>query len=46
MNFKGYGNDIDWHIEYAEKYLDATYPHDVNYKGEFFVPSLDYSAYG
>ena len=44
MNFKGYGNDIDWHIEYAEKYLDATYPHDVNYKGEFFVPSLDYSA--
>ena len=44
MNFKDYGNDIDWHIEYAEKYLDATYPHDVNYKGEFFEPSLDYSA--
>lgn len=44
MNFKDYGNDIDWHIEYGEKYLDVTYPKDVNYQGKFFVPSLDYSA--
>ena len=35
MNFKDYGNDIDWHIEYAEKYLDVTYPEDVNYQGKF-----------
>lgn len=44
MNFKDYGNDVDWHIEYAEKYLDVTYPEDVNYQGKFFVPDLDYSA--
>lgn len=45
MQFKDYGNDIDWHIEYAEKYLDATYPKDVNYQGNFFVPDNDYSAF-
>lgn len=44
MNFKDYGNDIDWHIEYGEKYLDVTYPEDVNYQGKFFVPAQDYSA--
>lgn len=44
MNFKDYGNDIDWHIEYAEKYLDVTYPEDVNYQGKFFVPDNDYQA--
>lgn len=44
MQFKDYGNDIDWHIEYAEKYLDATYPKDVNYQGKFFVPELNYDA--
>lgn len=43
MRFKDYGNDIDWHIEYSEKYLDATYPEDVNYRGKFFVPDKDYS---
>ena len=42
MRFKGYGNDIDWHIVYAERYLDATYPEDVDYRGKFFVPSSDY----
>lgn len=42
MRFKGYGNDIDWHIDYAEKYLDVTYPEDVNYQGKFFLPDLDY----
>lgn len=42
MRFKDYGNDIDWHIEYAEKYLDVTYPRDVNYQGKFFSPDLDY----
>lgn len=42
MRFKGYGNDVDWHIEYAEKYLDVTYPQDVNYQGKFFSPDLDY----
>lgn len=44
MNFKDYGNDIDWHIEYAEKYLDVTYPEDVNYQGKFFVPDINYQA--
>lgn len=44
MQFKGYGNDVDWHIEYTEKYLDATYPEDVNYQGKFFTPALDYAA--
>lgn len=44
MNFKDYGNDIDWHIVYGEKYLDVTYPEDVNYQGKFFVPAQDYSA--
>lgn len=44
MQFKDYGNDIDWHIEYAEKYLDATYPEDVNYQGKFFAPDNDYAA--
>ena len=43
MRFKGYGNDVDWHIEYAEKYLDATYPEDVNYQGKFFSPDLNYN---
>ena len=43
MQFKGYGNDIDWHIVYGEKYLDVTYPEDVNYQGKFFVPDLNYS---
>lgn len=45
MRFKGYGNDVDWHIEYAEKYLDATYPEDVNYQGKFFSPDLNYNDY-
>ena len=45
MRFKGYGNDVDWHIEYAEKYLDATYPEDVNYQGKFFSPNRDYNTY-
>ena len=45
MNFKDYGNDIDWHIEYGEKYLDVTYPEDVNYQGKFFVPALAYNQY-
>lgn len=43
MRFKDYGSDIDWHIEYAEKYFDATYPQDVNYQGKFFTPDLDYT---
>lgn len=44
MRFKDYGNDVDWHIDYAEKYLDATYPEDVNYQGKFFLPHPDYTA--
>ena len=44
MNFKGYGSDIDWHIEYSERYLDASYPMDVNYQGKFFKPNLDYGT--
>lgn len=43
MQFKGYGNDVDWHIVYGEKYLDVTYPEDVNYQGKFFVPSQNYT---
>lgn len=42
MRFKGYGNDVDWHIEYNEKYLDITYPENVNYQGKFFVPDHEY----
>lgn len=42
MQFKGYGNDVDWHIVYNEKYLDITYPKDVNYQGKFFMPDHDY----
>ena len=45
MQFKGYGNDVDWHIEYSEKYLDITYPEDVNYQGKFFKPNPDYVKY-
>ena len=45
MRFKGYGNDVDWHIEYSEKYLDATYPEDVNYQGKFFSPDFNYNDY-
>lgn len=44
MRFKGYGNDVDWHIEYAEKYLDVTYPEDVNYQGKFFIPHHRYDS--
>lgn len=43
MCFKGYGNDIDWHIVYADKYLNVTYPDSVNYQGKFFVPDADYN---
>ena len=42
MNFKGYGNDVDWHIEYSEQYFDVTIPEEVNYQGKFFVPDADY----
>lgn len=42
MHFKDYGNDVDWHIEYNEKYLNITYPEDVNYQGYFFKPDSDY----
>lgn len=42
MQFKGYGNDVDWHIEYNEKYLDITYPENVNYQGNFFKPNPNY----
>lgn len=45
MRFKGYGNDVDWHIEYSEKYLDATYPEDVNYQGKFFSPDPAYTTF-
>ena len=45
MQFIGYGNDVDWHIEYSEKYLDITYPEDVNYQGKFFKPDPDYVNY-
>lgn len=41
MRFKDYGNDVDWHIEYAEQFLDATYPDDVNYQGKFFTPDFN-----
>ena len=44
MMFKGNGNDVDWHIEYTEKYLDITYPEDVNYQGRFFTPDADFST--
>lgn len=44
MRFKGYGNDVDWHIEYGEKYLDVSYPEDVNYLGKFFIPDLNYAV--
>lgn len=42
MRFKGYGNDVDWHVDYFEECLDITYPQDVNYQGKFFVPDPDY----
>ena len=45
MKFKGYGNDVDWHVVYKEQYLDATYPKDVNYQGEFFKPDVSGSSY-
>ena len=44
MKFKDYGNDVDWHIEYTEKYLDVTIPEDVNYQGRFFTPDQNYQA--
>lgn len=43
MCFNDYGNDVDWHISYAEKYLDVTYPRDVDYQGRFFKPDPDYN---
>ena len=42
MNFRGYGNDVDWHIEYSDQYFDVTFPEDVNYQGKFFVPSAEF----
>lgn len=44
MRFKGYGNDVDWHIAYKEKYLEATYPQDVNYQGYFFNTDPHYNT--
>lgn len=44
MSFKGYGNDVDWHIAYQEKYLEATYPQDVNYQGNFFITDPHYNT--
>lgn len=44
MRFKGYGNDVDWHIVYEEKYLDASFPRDVNYKGEYLLPDNHYNT--
>lgn len=46
MNFKGYGSDIDWHIDYSEMYLDVSYPKDVNYQGKFFEPNKEYTTNG
>lgn len=49
MQFKDYGNDVDWHIEYQEQVLDATNPKNVDYNGEFFIPdnrwSVDNNSY-
>lgn len=44
MKFKGYGNDVDWHVVYKEQYLDATYPKDVNYQGKYFIPDNSSSS--
>lgn len=43
MRLKDYGNDVDWHIEYEEQYLDATFPDDVNYQGKFLQTDYDYN---
>ena len=44
MNFRDYGNDVDWHIEYSDQYFDVTFPEDVNYQGKFFVPSPEFKT--
>lgn len=38
LKFKGYANDIDWHIDYTEQTLEVSEPHVLNYQGKFFVP--------
>lgn len=38
LKFKGYGNDVDWHIEYKQQVLEVTEPKEMNYQGKVFVP--------
>lgn len=38
LNFKGYGNDVDWHIEYKQQVLEVTEPKVMNYQGKVFIP--------
>lgn len=38
LKFKGYGNDVDWHIEYKQQVLEVTQPKVMNYQGKVFIP--------
>ncbi|MFR5759466.1 MAG: hypothetical protein ACLUE2_17910 [Bacteroides cellulosilyticus] len=38
LKFKGYGNDVDWHIEYKQQVLEVTEPKVMNYQGKVFIP--------
>lgn len=38
LKFKGYGNDVDWHIEYKQQVLEVTEPNVMNYQGKVFIP--------
>lgn len=39
LNFKGYANDYDWHIDYdPEQAFEVTQPKVYNYMGKVFMP--------
>lgn len=39
LNFKGYANDYDWHIDYdSDQVFEVTQPKVYNYMGKVFMP--------
>lgn len=39
LNFKGYANDYDWHIDYTQdEFFEVTQPKVFNYTGTVFMP--------
>lgn len=36
LRFKGWANDVDWHIDYLQQYLKVAEPKRFNYQGKVF----------